>query len=402
MRHSVVLTLTLCMLSFSASVTLGGKIGPIPLEQQVAKADFVGIVECEMAGAIVANYKVIESCRGAKAGEHIHIRTFARIVGPQFRISLVGQRFFVLAVRTGPDENYGNPVAGVPLSWRQLHADYQVAYGQGPSLDSPDTQKRYQEAKRLVSAAPAKAEGKLAKNPPDIAWKAPLLPPPAKAQLDDWRKTLAEKSTPGPKRREEQTKAKEGLFAYEPSPLFKDLVDLALPAEQLGRVDQLYDKVSYAAWRCGQDREKHLKMLLTAKEPMVRVAGAIYLCFEDEKLGMNELAALAKLDDEAGAWASLVLARRGQKDAVPGVLQVFNAGHPRGNRFYTNLRFNAQVLLSNSAHQSGVPQPPRADPMRPWGDEVDFAAIQAWWRQHAAKINVHDPWLERLTKQKID
>jgi hypothetical protein len=96
----------------------------------------------------------------------------------------------------------------------------------------------------------------------------------------------------------------------------------------------------------------------------------------------------------------LTLSRRGDKDAMPRALQVFKEG-TRG-RFYTNLRFNTQVLLSNSAQKSGVPQPPRADPLRPWGDEVDFDAITGWWAKHADHITLHDPWLGPLSKQKMD
>jgi hypothetical protein len=154
-------------------------------------------------------------------------------------------------------------------------------------------------------------------------------------------------------------------------------------------------------------------MLLTAKEPIVRVAGAVYLCFEDEKAGLKELAKLTQLKDEAGAWAALTLARRGQKDAVPRVLDMFRPGAgarsgPTGDReshMHAALRVHALVLFSNSAQRSGVPQPEvrgikelaRAEDIA-----ADGATLQQWWQLHGQRIRLHDPWLETLSKQKID
>jgi hypothetical protein len=137
----------------------------------------------------------------------------------------------------------------------------------------------------------------------------------------------------------------------------------------------------------------------------VRVTGAVYLCFENEKVGREALKKLTDLPLEPGAWAALALARRGDKTAVPRVLELFDRMRDFGsvpNLFNVNLRLNAQVLLSNSALKSDVPQPPRAAPNRPWGHEVDYDELSAWWRQHSAKITLHDPWLDTLSKQKID
>jgi hypothetical protein len=286
----------------------------------------------------------------------------------------------------------------VPLSFRQLPADYDAPFGQGPMRDGPDLQARYAEAKKLVAAA-KKEEFKLPPHGPEKVWQAPSGPKPELAQLVAWRQMLEAK--PSPSVRDAQAKATQGLLGYEPGPFFKELVAWeAMPKRNVSSAEFYYPKASEYAWRCGQDREKNLRLLLDAKEPVVRVVGAVYLCFENEKAGIAELGKLTQIPDEPGAWAALTLARRGQKNAVPRMLEVFK-GNPRG-RFYTNLRFRAQVLLSNSAQKSGVPQPPRADPMRPWGDEVDFADFQAWWQQHEARITLHDPWLAMLSKQKID
>ncbi|MBI3823133.1 MAG: hypothetical protein HY289_10705 [Planctomycetes bacterium] len=386
---------TIGLLLLSAAPA-SAKIAPIPFAELVARADFVGIVECETAGAIVATYKVIESCRGAKAGERINLRSFVRGPGPQFRHSMVGERSLVTAIRAGSHEDFvkRSTVMSQPLGWRNLHADYDVPYGQGPFPEGPDTKKQYEEAKKLV-AAQGKAEFKLPKPLAPAVWSAPPLPRPTAAQLEVWRARLVLGA--GPPKNDEYAKARDGLLAYDPAPLFDELVKWA-PGEKLGfaRAESAYSKASLAAWRCGQDREKHLKMLLTAQEPVVRVAGAIYLCFENEKVGMGELAELSKLEGEAGGWAALTLARRGQKEAVPRVLKLFG-GSQRASRFEVNLRLNALVLFSNSAKKAGVAQPPSER----FG-AVEFETIQGWWQKHADKITLHDPWLETLSKQKID
>lgn len=387
----------IALLPFTSNIT-HAKVAPLPLPQLVARADFVGIVECETAGAVVAKYKVIESCRGAKAGEHIHIRTFVRFVGPQFQASLVGERFLVIAPAVAPDQQYGKPILNMPISWRQLFADYEVPYGQGPYPNLPDMQQRYAEAKKLVAAA-NKPEAPRAKPGKEIVWTAPPLPGPDKAQLELLKKQLTNKPSPG--KIDEFTKIRVAVFGYEPTPMFEELKNTQInTAGKLNAIESAAPKASEAAWRCGQEREKHLKMLLDAREPAIRVVGAIYLTFENDKLGKEELARLTKLPDEPGAYAALALARRGDKNAVPRLLEVFK-GNPQG-RFYTNLRLNTLALLSNSAKKSSVPQPTQNVPRLGWGDQVDFNALDAWWREHSAKVTLHDPWLETLARQKID
>ncbi len=56
------------------SSTSATTIDPLLFEELVLGADFVGIVECEQAGGIVAAYQVIESWKGPKPGTRITIR----------------------------------------------------------------------------------------------------------------------------------------------------------------------------------------------------------------------------------------------------------------------------------------------------------------------------------------
>ena len=68
----------------SASATT---IDPLVFEELVLGADFVGVVECEQAGGIVAAYKVIESWKGPKPGTPITIRVAVNYWEPQFPIA---------------------------------------------------------------------------------------------------------------------------------------------------------------------------------------------------------------------------------------------------------------------------------------------------------------------------
>lgn len=168
-----------------------------------------------------------------------------------------------------------------------------------------------------------------------------------------------------------------------------------------------YSLGSYFGWRCGKDRVENLKMLSKAKDPEIRVAGAVYLCFDDEAAGARALRKLTTLSGDAGVWAALTLARRGHKDAVPRALEVFRvrplSPEEEASRTgmsevpHRNLQDRLLVLLSNSARASRVPQPPL-----PKEDSRRFDALSAWWKSHADRITVHDPWLEILIPQKVD
>jgi len=120
---------------------------------------------------------------------------------------------------------------------------------------------------------------------------------------------------------------------------------------------------SFFAWRCTGDRPLYLRMLATrAKDPFVRVAGATYLCFEDEQEGLRARAGLMELPGDPGVWAALGLARRGNRSAMPRALEVFRPAPdpPIAHSMHRNLQARLLVLLSNSASKErGAPQPGR-------------------------------------------
>jgi hypothetical protein len=162
-------------------------------------------------------------------------------------------------------------------------------------------------------------------------------------------------------------------------------------------------------WLCGAHRRKHLKTLIRAQDPFIRVAGAVYLCFEDEGEGKAELQNLTELEGDPGAWAALTLAGRGRKEAVPRALEVFrNRNLSRDEETeqsgmdvvpHRNLQKRVLVLLSNSAWRSGVVQPPAVN----LGEEgAAFDPLAGWWKAHAEKLEMYDPWRAILDKQKVD
>jgi hypothetical protein len=405
-RHFVVVVALAALLLVlgHAPFTTAGKPKPMTFEELVRRADFVGLVECEASGVLIAKYKVIASWRGPKAGERLTIRSdlyyFAK-GGVAMGLPLCGQRYLFAAARAREEKSASPPRAKHgPLGWRQIPVDFQVGWAYGRWHDPDGT--RFREAKQFVRNEP-EVPAPPRKPKPDPVWQAPKMPAPSRAQLAAWREQLTKK---GGKDRDQ--KARDGLLMYEPSALLPELLNWTRSEAPKPLADPAYSayvQASYFAWKCGQDRPRHLKQLLTAKEPVIRVAGAVYLCFEDEKLGLKELAKLTDLEGEAGAWAALTLARRGEKSAVPRVLALFKdpvgeqAGPKRARvgQWQWLLRLRAVALLSNSAHQSGV-----AFPKVTADTTGNFDALQQWWQQNAARVTLHDPWLAFLARQKID
>jgi len=170
-----------------------------------------------------------------------------------------------------------------------------------------------------------------------------------------------------------------------------------------------YQMASTFAVLCPTNRARYFRQLLSAPEPFVRVTGAVYLCFEDRNAGMTALKTLSVLEGDAGVWAALTRARRGDRTAVPRALQVFatpaDTVSMRGNA-HDILQARVMELLSNAAAQANIPLPtlPKLT-----GNESQQARTTTfyqcylrWWKQHANRLAVSDPWMVYLEKQKID
>src|SRR3954454_2184044 len=91
-------------------------IDPLLFEELVLGADFVGVVECDRAGGVVASYTVVESWKGPRPGTRVAIRTAVNYWGPQFPVALCGRRYFVTAYTEAPSRVVTTTSGGgVPL-----------------------------------------------------------------------------------------------------------------------------------------------------------------------------------------------------------------------------------------------------------------------------------------------
>jgi hypothetical protein len=164
------------------------------------------------------------------------------------------------------------------------------------------------------------------------------------------------------------------------------------------------------AWACDGDRKAHLRGLLQARDSFVRVAGAVYLSFEDADAGLTALRQLAGLPGDAGLWAALTLARRGDGTHAPRLLRVFlpeGRRPPRGVR--PLLRRRVAILLSNAAARANVPQPPpteepnpAAEPRKNQDSLRPYKDVVRWWTTYGRELKLADPWLPELEKLKAD
>lgn len=93
-------------------------------EESATTSEFVGVVECIVAGGIVARYRVIDSWKGAPVGTEFNISQQVDPFGPQFPVSLVGERSLVFGEKS-PTYRLGSVGSGgaSPLWWRRIPTD---------------------------------------------------------------------------------------------------------------------------------------------------------------------------------------------------------------------------------------------------------------------------------------
>ena len=517
-------------------------IDPLIWEQLVADAGFVGVVECETAGGIVAGYRVVESWKGAPAGARFRIRMAVNFWGPQFPLTLAGERYLVTAFASRAptrimSTTFGSPV---PLWWRDIPADYSLPLWQGRvslplragerplgevgsehadlaslkravdellSLNAEGREVRLlqalarkylrvddeandggeklsaEERRALVRARAAAIKIQASNSAREIArelfelarlgsresglrhtvgavisqgggavtlslLQAPkpkgvhwtdeeyreladevgqrLAPPAAEAQTRATAAARDGQATPTEKqladaraafakgdRDKKFGEAFELLTRHDPAPVVAYLKTWRNPDADWSDTDRGYVFGSYFAYRCGKDREANLLALTAAEDPFIRVAGAVYLTFENPALGASKLEELSKLPGDPGGWAALNLARRGRKSAVPRALELFSVAGERGHMSgvpHQNLQLRLLALLSNSAAAAGLPQPaPPEEPGYEAGEEAHkkyqanfYNYFVRWWGENRERLEVRDPWLEILARQKVD
>lgn len=524
-RCVLILTVALVMTFKPASATT---IDPLTLEQLVSQASFVGVVECETAGGIVAQYRVIESWKGAFVGTRFSLKIPVDFWEPQFPISLVGERSVVTAFsRPARSRIMSWSGAGaVPLWWRDIPYEYSLPLFQGKASVPTEPGKSYYafgkqyssytefqaKAKKILSLSPAETEVATLRSVLDKyeSWRERPETENSKAQIlrsqiatavtaeqlsgallllawQDSKAPISRILSQGggaltlkflqmraaeywPNGKEERDKVireiQERLDAEKISqanpglqpPVNGETVEEEIPAPNAGKLEMLrqalqagddqngnfsrafetltrhdamfvaqylvnwknpdlsprnldrgYTLGSYFARQVKDGRNKHLRALLTAHDPFIRVAGAVYLCFENREQGVAQLREFAKLPDDPGVWAALNLARRGDKAAMPRALRVLETagdGSMTGVP-HRNLQKRLLVLLSNSAKKSGVTQPLDGFVYTGEYNETLFAQKQAaflksWWQKHELQITLSDPWLPLLEEQKVD
>ena len=513
---------------------------PPDAQEILEDAGFVGVVECEEAGCIVATFKVVESWFGPPAGTQFRIRFW---VNPSSTIpyALCSQRFLVAPRRLSPAEsNKAEPsISNDPLTWRIIPADYDLeVWGyqrlplektdrplSGFGTDARDLAefrkavrdtiganaqereilllRRYsdsllfgetEEAQKKLSPELAEVRRRIHQGDNAEEMVRELLSvsaqPVIAAHLSDvlgraggpatlkvleglpaerfpggeegitWtlsrvrrRLGVDQPEQPGevepdsvnsdrhlftPLRgkalsAEEVAQLRKGFIAEPTERVFATLVvyDPAFAVDFMLKGERNWHARSTLGFvfghYCVKDRAQHLRALLDGKDPLTRVAAAVYLRFDDPVEGTAKLREFMKIKGDAGAWAALTLARHGDKSAVPRLLDFFGDRLPRllydsaldwsEERDFLWLRTRIRVLLSNSAKASGVDQPREPEP-GPEFDTVDSnEAFQKvlhdyqrkvrdyyldWWKRNGDRIQLYDPWVDTLDKQRID
>jgi hypothetical protein len=492
-------------------------------------SEFVGVVECIVAGGIVARYRVIDSWKGASVGTELNISQHVDPFGPQFPVSLVGERSLVFEEKN-TSYRLGSFRAGVttPLWWRKVPADlscfsmvpveermesYLISYtgyrsgglaqlkadvanllkgdslsqerslmlaAAGKGLHLPNSvylnSKGNEEDIKLyellcdakdVDALWRRILEQAAKlNPPRIPETSveikaashkrtllrmisdggrerckalleladPSMLPWDKQELvsalSDIRRNLSPRKGESmpledkpvgkrPVTGEDISKAEsslgeewdafELLCHHSPGSVVSYLIGWQ-PSKDLQNEQFGYVLGSVFGHLCKPDRIQHLKALLSAKDDWIKVSAAVYLCFDDAKQGKEALSKLLTLEGDAGAWAAIVLASRGEKTAMPRALEVMSIPGDLGmhSMNHHNLQLRLRVLLSNVANASGVAQPP--GPSKEYYDWPEnrlihqqwFESLSKWWEVNKDRIKLSDPWSGVLDAQKVD
>jgi hypothetical protein len=524
MRLKQAFTLLIIALLFVLSLPESAKattIDPLIWEQLVADADFIGIVECETAGGIVAEYKVIESWKGAPVGTKLSVRMAINFWGPQFPVTLAGEQYLMTAFKAYAPTRMMSTTSGtpVPLWWRRIPADYTLPLWQGRVLlplakdeqplsalgsEHKDLKSFRESVQSLLALSPEAREVRLLQrlaakylfgegrraqqqNPPpeilalkskvnsassaqeiythliEFAKKKPkergypvaavleqggtaatlkLLEAAPRNQLPfesdqyDYMTSLIKVRIGLPVKRDETESDREKpptekelaemrrVMASNPTEeQFYQLFDVmtsydpALIADYLtrwvGQERDWRDKGrgyvigSYFAFACGKDREANLRTLLKAQDPYIRVAGAVYLAFENRDAGMAELKELSRLPDDPGVWAALNLVRRGDKSAMTRALEVFKTPGQQtvDGEYHRSFQQRLLILLSNSARKSGVPGPidnyEQGDAGKARKEKI-YQSFISWWETNGERVTLYDAWLPILEQQKVD
>lgn len=476
-----------------------------PWETIVADAGFVGVVECEQAGGVVAKYRVLDSWKGPLAGSHLWIAQRDR--DAEYPLALCGERYFFVADSAYCQPPEAESVYRRPAPWCGAIPQYESPWaparipppnprwsqgvlefgpnGSGTTVESfrpavlafVTRDEELLELRAIRAAAawphlgatsgmPVRIRSATRSDSLDVvlsdllgcARQSPLAvsvlfsmagreetlrrlrslkaednpfrpkeldyamaricrrlglacpvaatPPNAGASVSELMGKLRG-PTDEPSRRADFDRAVTRLIAEAPDSLEKFLIEWDAPRASPTDDDLPYRVASYFAQECPAPRTERLRALFAAREALLRVAGAVYLCYEDEKGGRAALRTMTALPGDAGAWAALTLARRGDQDAVPRALELLRDSGPYGSDDMPHRVLRKQLieLFSNSAAPAHVRLP------LPWSPEYSvyetdppdlFDRYTNWWRENRARIRLRDPWLLLLAAKRAD
>lgn len=389
---------------------------------QVGAASFVGIVECEIAGLGVARYRVIESWKGPPAGTLLTAEDRSPPgARPALRVHLCGERYLLCASVPppslwNPDVNWWSR-AGIhePLLWRDAGAGYQVTSAVRVRPKSkhyelqfgdlgfyPPKVSAYRDSVRSLARRPGSV-AEVGGLRPDDSRRRPILAAfVARHPILDLHRALADSMS-----------TLEGLALGLLTPAEPDLVRdhlLRRSSTESGMSGATaYSLASYFAWQCDSDRPLHFRKLLDARDPVVRAAGAVYLSFEDSLAGVGALRAMTSLPGFAGIWASMSLARRGDREAADGLMARLDSPDPVPEAYRNHIRhqrLQLLSLLSNSARISGFTLPPLEDPefFGPYDKAYPKAVrdLRKWWAKARDRVVLSDPWLPVFASRGVD
>lgn len=148
-------------------------------------------------------------------------------------------------------------------------------------------------------------------------------------------------------------------------------------------------------------------MLCRARDPFVRVAGAVYLSFEEKEEGLRQLREMTYLDGDPGAWAALSLARWGDKSSVARALEVFRTGSGASvaGGFHRELQKRILILLSRSAQTSHISQPGLWSVDMFNADRCQaqiFQYYRDWWDRNQRRLSLRDDSLTLSVKSRVE
>ncbi|MCC6155105.1 MAG: hypothetical protein IT367_15165 [Candidatus Hydrogenedentes bacterium] len=361
----------------------------------IDRADIVGIFECTGAGISSSRFRVLELWRGETPAGQITVHCTA----------LVGERYVGALQKDYPQKiempsrmpGLGDPVGKNWLIEPDAEFSFYVCWGW---VITPD---EYTESLRY-------AFPDFAGSLDDLRAATRALPPPKPRQARP-----SEKPTPIPESKLEEVRtALKSIRNVKDEQNFRDwsnaivtlaIFDPAFAAKRMAKIElaefefrypaELAGFVSPLIWYAPTDeRIGTARVLSSACEPMVRLVSAPYLVHSGNPKGRKVLEKLAGRSDGLAEWANFLLASYGETARMERAIDALGSiGIRRGTDAPPSLNYRdcLEVVLSNSAAASHIPQPGRPASVDRYA--VNFPLkllphLKAWWERHKEKIHV--------------